>query len=395
MNNPQPTPAKLLATPVQYLKGVGPERAELLHRLELHTAADVLFFFPRDYQDFTDEREIGRLEEGKLQTVRGVVDEIDMRTSQSGRAVLGVLIRNGTEYLRALWFNQPFMREKFDYGQRVMLSGKPKYEGLIWQMHHPRVETLAEDEEAPAGKILPVYPLTEGLQQWHMRKIVRWRSTITRNCSTRSFPPNISKPTSSGRSGKPCRRSIFPTDRESLEHARRRFVYQELFVLQLALAVKRRQQHDQRRSPALEATALIDARIRRLFPFELTEGQRQAVAEIARDMAGPLPMNRLLQGEVGSGKTAGRRVCHAPGRGPRISGRADGPHRSPCPATLAQLGQTAFRKPGAPRAVDRRTARGPTQLRFCSRLPPARWTSSSARRPSSRTTCRSPSSGWW
>ena len=158
---------------MQYLKGVGPERAELLHRLELHTVADVLFYFPRDYQDFTDEREISRLEEGKLQTVRGVVDEIDLRTSQAGRAVLGVLIRCGTDYLRALWFNQPFMREKFDYGQRVVVSGKPKYEGLIWQMHHPRVETLAEDEEEPAGKILPVYPLTEGLQQWHMRKIVR------------------------------------------------------------------------------------------------------------------------------------------------------------------------------------------------------------------------------
>ena len=74
-------------------------------------------------------------------------------------------------------------------------------------------------------------------------------------------------------------------------------------MLQLALAVKRRRQHDQRRSPALEATALIDARIRRLFPFELTEGQKQAIAEIARDMVGPLAMNRLLQGEVGSGKT--------------------------------------------------------------------------------------------
>ena len=210
MNNPQPTPAKLLATPVQYVKGVGPERAELLQRLDLHTVADVLFFFPRDYQDFTDEREIGRLEEGKLQTVRGVVDDIEIRTSQAGRAVLGVLIRSGTEYLRALWFNQPFMREKFDYGQRVAVSGKPKYEGLIWQMHHPRVEILAEDEEKPAGKILPVYPLTEGLQQWQMRKIVRCAWMITWNCSTRSFPPNISRPIIFGPSKKPCRRFIFP-----------------------------------------------------------------------------------------------------------------------------------------------------------------------------------------
>jgi len=275
-----------------------------MHRLELHTVADVLFYFPRDYQDFTDEREIGRLEEGKLQTVRGVVDEIDLRTSQSGRAVLGVLIRCGTDYLRALWFNQPFMREKFDYGQRVVVSGKPKYEGLIWQMHHPRVETLAEDEEAPAGKILPVYPLTEGVQQWHLRKIVRAALENYAELLDEVFPAEYLE----AHNLWPIKRALpqihFPDDQESLDHARRRFVYQELFILQLALAVKRRQQHDERRSPALEATAMIDARIRRLFPFELTEGQERTIAEIARDMAGPLPMNRLLQGEVGSGKTA-------------------------------------------------------------------------------------------
>jgi len=304
MTTSSPTPAQSLSTPVQYLKGVGPERAELMHRLELHTVADVLFYFPRDYQDFTDEREIGRLEEGKLQTVRGVVDEIDLRTSQSGRAVLGVLIRCGTDYLRALWFNQPFMREKFDYGQRVVVSGKPKYEGLIWQMHHPRVETLAEDEEAPAGKILPVYPLTEGVQQWHLRKIVRAALENYAELLDEVFPAEYLE----AHNLWPIKRALpqihFPDDQESLDHARRRFVYQELFILQLALAVKRRQQHDERRSPALEATAMIDARIRRLFPFELTEGQERTIAEIARDMAGPLPMNRLLQGEVGSGKTA-------------------------------------------------------------------------------------------
>ncbi len=95
----------------------------------------------------------------------------------------------------------------------------------------------------------------------------------------------------------------FPADQASLDRARRRLVYQELFILQLALAVKRRQQRDRRRAPALEATAKIDARIRRLFPFELTAGQERAIAEIAADMAGPAPMNRLLQGDVGSGKT--------------------------------------------------------------------------------------------
>ncbi len=202
MSDSHPTPAQLLAQPVQYLKGVGPERAELLQQLGLNIVRDVLFYFPRDYQDLTDLREIMHLEEGKFQSVRGVVEDIDLHVAQSGRTVLGVLVRCQTGHLRALWFNQPFMRERFSLGQKVLVSGKPKYEGLVWRMSHPRVETLAEDEEEPVGKILPVYALTEGLQQWHLRKIVPRRWSLTPICSTRSFRPNIFRPTISGRSSK-------------------------------------------------------------------------------------------------------------------------------------------------------------------------------------------------
>lgn len=295
--------AKLLATPVQYLKGVGPQRAELLERLGLRTAAEVLFHFPRDYQDLTDERRVDELEEGKFQSVRGVVEEIDHETGRSGRHVLGVLVRAEGGYLRCLWFNQPFMAERFERGQRVLVSGKPRYRGLSWQMSHPRVETLADDEEEFLGRILPVYPLTEGLLQWHMRKIVRAALETCVDALDEAFSDEYR----AAHDLWPLRRALleihFPSDHESLGAARRRLVYQELLVLQLALAVRRRQQHDLRRAACLPATAKIDARIRRLFPFELTPGQRQAIDEIARDMAGPLPMNRLLQGEVGSGKT--------------------------------------------------------------------------------------------
>ena len=166
------SPAELLATPVQFLKGVGPQRAELLQRLDLQTARDVLFFFPRTYQDMTDLREVQQLEEDKLQSVCGIVEDMDLRGSQPGRCVLGVLIRSGDGHLRGLWFNQPFMEEKFKIGQRVMFAGKPKLQGLVWQMSHPKVDWLDEDGEAPRGRILPVYPLTEGLQQWQIRKIV-------------------------------------------------------------------------------------------------------------------------------------------------------------------------------------------------------------------------------
>src|SRR4029077_16788331 len=109
---PQKSPVESLATPVQFLKGVGPQRAELLAKLDLHYAADVLFFFPRTYQDMSELRSIEQLEERKLASVVGVIEEVDLRSTTPGKSILGVLVKQGTSYLRCLWFNQPWMREK-------------------------------------------------------------------------------------------------------------------------------------------------------------------------------------------------------------------------------------------------------------------------------------------
>jgi ATP-dependent DNA helicase RecG len=165
------------------------------------------------------------------------------------------------------------------------------------------VETLDRVDEVPAAKMLPVYPLTEGLVQWQMRKIVRGALESHTGLLDEVFPEDYLREHDLWPLEWALPRIHFPDDPQSLQHARRRLVYQELFILQLALAVRRQQQHDQRRGPRLEATARIDARICALFPFELTAAQQTAIAEIAADMAGPLPMHRLLQGDVGSGKT--------------------------------------------------------------------------------------------
>ena len=303
MDGPDKTPAELLATPVQYLTGVGPRRAEMLQRLGLNYARDVIFYFPRDYQDLSDQREIADLEEGVLQSIRGTVEEIELRNTAPGRSILGVLVRCETGHMRAVWFNQPFIRDRFEFGQRVILSGKPKLKGLFWEMHHPRIATLDDDEDEPATAILPVYPLTEGVRQWEMRRIVS--AVLDSHCELLDeiFPPDYLDAHGLWPLHRALREIHFPGSQDGLDQARRRLVYQELFILQLALAVKRRQQQAGQQAPRLESTAKIDARIRRLFPFELTTGQQQAISEIAADMNRTVPMNRLLQGDVGSGKT--------------------------------------------------------------------------------------------
>jgi ATP-dependent DNA helicase RecG len=291
-----------LATPVEFVRGVGPARAPMLERMGLRTALHLLFNFPRDYQDLSDERTVANLEEGRSQSVRGQVLEIGATSSGFGKSRLSILIGDGTGHLRATWFNQPFMRGKFAEGQHVLFTAPPKMRGLMWEMSHPQVTWLADEEATIDAKLVPVYSLTEGLTQYHMRRIVRAAVDEFADVLEEVFPTVLLNKYNLMPLVEAVRTIHHPVDREAMERARRRFVFQELFVLQLALSIRR---SEQRGLPAypLPVDTKIDARIRRLLPFELTESQNAAIAEISADLAVDRPMNRLLQGDVGSGKT--------------------------------------------------------------------------------------------
>ena len=304
MNQPRHLSAtERLATPVQFVKGVGAPRAEMLQRLGLRTAADLLFLFPRDYRDASQLLPIGELREEQPASVCGVVEEVELRNTGPGRCVLGVLIRQDQEHLRVLWFNQPWMRDRVVIGQRVLLSGTPRFNGGRWELVHPKLEALEGNHSPTKGRIFPVYPLTEGLQQWQIRRIVQTAVQEYAVCVPEVFPADFREQHRLWPIQRALEQIHAPGDMESLDAARRRFIYQELLVLQLALGLRRRQLAERTRAPTLPVTAKIDARIRRLFPFDLTADQDRVLREIAADMARTTPMNRLLQGDVGSGKT--------------------------------------------------------------------------------------------
>ena len=291
-----------LATPIEYVKGVGPARAELLERLGLQVASQLLFYFPRDYQDLSDERPIAELTEGTLQSVRGTVQEIAVAASGFGKSRVSILLADGSGHLRATWFNQPFMRKRFHEGQHLLLTAEPRLRGLMWEMSHPQITFLADEEAPLATKLLPVYGLTEGLPQYKLRQIVATAVDELAPLLDEVFPEELLTRYQLMPLVAAVRAIHNPPDQEGLEAARRRFIFQELFVLQLALSLRRSQQRSLP-AAALPATPKIDARIRRLLPFELTPSQETAIREIAADMALDRPMNRLLQGDVGSGKT--------------------------------------------------------------------------------------------
>jgi ATP-dependent DNA helicase RecG len=295
--------AEILATPAEFVRGVGPQRAALLRRIEVATAGDLVFLFPRDYQDLSDRRAISELDEAGVQTIRGEVLEVDTRSSGFGKSQVGVLVRQGNEYLRAIWFNQPFMRDKFRSGQHVLFSAQPRMRGGRWEMAHPRVTWLDGPEDEPEMRLLPIYPLTEGVTQYQMRRMVASAVEHYGAALEEVFPERLLTEYGLMPLAEALPTIHSPQDAEQLARARRRFVFQELFVLQLAVAARRHQQRTGFRAPRLEATAEINARVERLFPFEWTAGQRAAIGQVAADLATETPMNRLLQGDVGSGKT--------------------------------------------------------------------------------------------
>lgn len=301
---PSPTTSHVdLSTPIQFLKGGGPERALRLAKLGLTTLKDLLFYFPRDYEDLTDLRTIDKFEEGVTVSTRAVVEEIDMRDRPGGGCIIGMLLKQDSNYLRAVWFNQPFIKDRFRLGQTLLLAGKPRLKGRWWEMAHPQARAVEADDSGPTLQLLPVYPLTEGIQQRHLRRLIGAAVDACVDAVDDVFSADYLAEHALLPIREALRQIHFPADRAQLAAARRRLVYQELLVMQLALAL--RQQASASGPPALafEPSTKIDARIRRLFPFTLTAAQDEVIREIALDMGSTRPMNRLLQGDVGSGKT--------------------------------------------------------------------------------------------
>jgi ATP-dependent DNA helicase RecG len=288
---------------VQFLKGVGPARAELLAKLGIRTVGDLLFHFPRSYDDLTDVRLMEKIEAGILQTVQGEVVEIEGKELPDGRRITQVVISDPKgKCVAGIWFNSLMIVGKVRYGQKVAFSGKPKWYRDHWTMNHPRVQAL-EDADVKL-EVVPVYPLTEGLYPEQLREAIR----LALAQAAQSVVENLPDPVRIKREYPPVAQALwqvhFPEVVPQGVQARRRFIYEEFLVLQVALAVRRRSVRDRQQAPKLATTPAIDAHIRRLFPFKLTGDQDRAVASIVKDLASDRPMQRLLQADVGAGKTA-------------------------------------------------------------------------------------------
>jgi len=292
-----------LSMPVQFLKGVGPARAETFAQLGVETVGDLLEYFPRDWVFAPDAIKINQMREGQSATVIGLVESADY-ASYSHTAIFEAMIADDTGMCRVIWFHGGFLRNQLKVGQVIMVSGKVSLYKHQLQVTNPKFMIVDEKSAEPAEYFGGgVYPASAKLSSRQIKRIIRPVLDGLDELVSEFYDRNFLKG-----ADLVGRKDAFawihqPPDEKRLAQAKRRLKYDEFFLMQLGLALRRfRCKHFSAAVP-MTCSEKIDSRIRKRFPFLLTQDQDTVIAEIAADMSSSEPMNRLLQGDVGSGKT--------------------------------------------------------------------------------------------
>jgi ATP-dependent DNA helicase RecG len=294
-----------LQTAVQYVRGVGPQRAASLEQAGVRTCEDLLLYMPMRYEDRRSFARIADLRPGMKVSVAGVLVAAGLRRARR-MPLFEVLLEDGSGRLKALWFNQPFLREALPRGARVVLFGaveRDAYGGRTLMMASPQYEVM-DDEEGPGlhtGRIVPVYEKLGTLTAKPLRRILTQLA--------RQLPADLHDPLPDDVRVEALRSVHDPAegaDLDALNRARSpghvRLILEEFFLFQLGLA-RRKDVRATRKGIAFTIDDHTRDAVKRILPFHLTGAQKRVLREIADDMRSPHPMNRLLQGDVGSGKT--------------------------------------------------------------------------------------------
>jgi len=301
-------------TPVQYLKGVGPKRALLLARLGIKTLEDIIYYLPWRYEDRKNLKKISGLAFGHAETVLAEVVSSEVITTPRKRMkIFELLAKDDTGCLKCKWFNQPYMKKYFDKGQKIILSGVVKgssFGGIGFEMENPDFEHVENDDtHIHTSRIVPVYKSTEGFTQKQLRTLM-FNAVNSHLAVVEDFmPQDMLQKNGLMSLPRAVKEAHFPEDfcdvdalNKGLSPAHRRIVFDEFFLLELGLALtKKKEVYEKGISFRCEG-ALAGEFLKRL-PFELTCAQKRVLDEIKTDMRKPLPMNRLLHGDVGCGKT--------------------------------------------------------------------------------------------
>ena len=293
-----------LATPLQYVKGVGPQRAKLLEKKGLVTVEDALFFLPIRHEDRTRLTPLRSVQVGQVVTCSGIIAGISPPPPGRARVPLVLLLRDASGYGTATIFGRGWLTRVFQRGHKLVLHGKGARfkDKITLQVQDWELVESGDDEPIHAGALVPVYSTTEGLHQRTLRSLMyalveRFAADVGETLPEASRRRRGLAPITEALTG-----VHFPQSETQLEAAHRRLAFEDFLLLQLGLAILR-SRTTRSQGIAMSPSGTLVKRLREALPWSLTGAQERVWDEIRRDMAAPYPMHRLLQGDVGSGKT--------------------------------------------------------------------------------------------
>lgn len=289
------------STSIKYMKGVGPAKADMLAKLNVFTVGDLLEHYPRRYEDRSQLKPIQFLRDNEVQTFRATVVKVQDSKPRRGLTLTKITVRDDTGSAQLVWFNQAYIKRWFKPDTEMIISGKVERRFGQVQISHPEVEVDDGADFLHTGRIVPVYPASESVGQRWLRTLIR-QAMDTFGAVQEFLPADILSQFSLLARRDALENIHFPQDLATLEAARRRLVFEELYLLQcglLYLKGKNKQGGGIKHAPDGELVKGVQDRL----PFVLTGDQKAALADIKADMEDVTPMQRLIQGDVGSGKT--------------------------------------------------------------------------------------------
>lgn len=291
-----------LQTPVSEVSRAYKMYALRLEKLGIVTLKDFLFHIPFRYDDYSLVSKIGLVQAGETVTIKGTVEEIHNQYTRRFKTIQRAIVKDETGSIDILWFNQPYLTRAIAKGDLISLSGKVELDKHKLVMIAPDYEIIFNDQTIHTGRLVPIYPETRGISsKWLRRQI--FKLLEEKNQIKEFLPDNLIKENNLMGLSQAIEKIHFPNNLEEAQKARERLSFDELFELQLASLIRKKAwEKNSIKNPWKDFQEKVDILIRKL-PFELTKAQKRSVKEILKDLTAKKPMNRLLEGEVGSGKT--------------------------------------------------------------------------------------------
>ena len=293
---------------IQYLKGIGPKKAQLLKKLGICRIFDLLVHFPRGYEDQNCITAMSELVPGEKAVIAGTITAIqEKHASRRSMVILTAMVTDGTGFVQITWFNQKYLKQKLKTGKKLLAAGKVEYafggQGQYGMSQLTSFEIFDADEEATADLgILPVYPATESLNQKFFRKTIRQLLEGIGHIGE-VIPENIVKSYKLMDRDAAFRNIHFPESFNMVQLARDRLTFEELYLIQCGLMLLKKHTQEQKQGVRHRSNGYLVNKLLKLLPFSLTGDQQRVWNEISNDMESSVPMRRLVQGDVGSGKT--------------------------------------------------------------------------------------------